>query len=207
MADLTAPNNDIPVSLLASPDPDRGAPETTNTAHGYQDDAPFHTDYEVTNHYFKDRHIYMGGVTSPSGFQGQSAAFVQLAAPTLVWVCEWTACRADGHPDIPDPDPVNTNWILLDEQFDPFMIGVLDDGDTPIQRISGRYVYGHVNPSASTSDDVDYPCPPWLDPDQFDLDIPDDALVNDISSPQGGGAAQIPPGVPVLPNDIGFITR
>src|SRR6267142_1460039 len=78
------------------------------------------TDFEVHNHYEKDGHIYMMPISSPVGFnpqnqQGlappggslvnnqptQTVAFVQLAAKTLLWICEWTACKFNAQPEIP----------------------------------------------------------------------------------------------------------
>lgn len=127
-------------------------------------------DYHVVNRYEKDRHTYMMGVTSPNGFRGASVAFVQLASPTLVWVADWTACKAGAKPNIPDPTPADGDWVLLDDWWEPHMVTVAPDGVTPIYRISGTYIYGKLNPQSSTIDDISFPRPPWLQ-DSFSRNV------------------------------------
>ena len=128
-------------------------------------------DYMIMNRYEKDRHVYMMPLTSTTGFLGSSAAFVQLAAPTLLWIADWTACKYGNCPDIPDPNTANTGWVLLDEFYEPAMITVGADGVTPLYRISGTYVYGHVNPSDLTVNNINFARPPWLE-NSFTRTIP-----------------------------------
>ena len=100
-------------------------------------------DYVVINRFEKDRQIYALGVTSPSGFNGASVAFVQLASPTLLWIADWTAQKTGAQPEVPDPEAVDlTVWMLLDEHVEPRTIELRPDGATPIYRISGTYFYG-----------------------------------------------------------------
>ena len=133
------------------------------------------TDYVVNCHYEADRHIYQLGITSPGGFQGAKVAFVSLATKTLLWVADWTCARATSCPPIPDPTPRDSNWVLLDEAYQPTSITIFDDGVTPIFRISGTYVYGCKNPDEPTIRNVSYPRPAWLD-DAFNRTIPTSAL-------------------------------
>ena len=120
-------------------------------------------DYLVDNRYEKDLHRYMMGMTSPNGFKNASVAFVQLAAPTLLWVADWTASRFGKRPIIPKSDPPTTDWVLLDEQVEPATITALPDGVSAVYTISGIYVYGHKNPNASIIEDVCFPLPPYLE--------------------------------------------
>lgn len=117
-------------------------------------------DYEIFNTYEKDQHKYMMGITSPNGFQGNSVAFVQLAAPTLLWISRWTACQAGSEPPIPDTDVGDSSWILLDEIIEPVMMNCMPDGTNPIYRINGTYVYGNTNPNARTTANTVFPRPP-----------------------------------------------
>lgn len=145
----------------------------------FEDDEGIWVDYLVVNRYEKDYHRYMMGITSPDGFLGDSAAFVQLASPTLLWVADWTAAKYGERPKIPDPVQRIDDWVLLDEQYEPSMLAVASDGVTPIYRISGTYVYGHRRPSLDTINDLVFPQAPWItdgltrtvDPDQLDQDI------------------------------------
>lgn len=133
-------------------------------------DLNIETDYQVVNRYEKDRHVYMMGVTSPGfgyspglGLAGIGPAFVQMAAPTLLWVSRWTACRYNTTPKIPDPTPTDPNWILLDEHYEPTAVTLAADGVTPRYRISGTYVYGHKNPAAVTVNNINYARPPSVE--------------------------------------------
>lgn len=119
-------------------------------------------DYRVMNRYEKDFHRYMLGITSPQGFQGNRAAFVQLASPTLLWIADWTVSKSNSVPTIPDPTPPTSNWIQLDEQMEPANMSLAADGVTPIYRISGVYVYGCLNPSFNLYQDITFPKPPWM---------------------------------------------
>lgn len=131
----------------------------------YEDnDDPFGIwlDYIVNNKFEREQHTYMMGVASPSGFQGGTAAFVRLTAPTLLWICDWTASRVNSPPDIPDPDNSDSSWVLLNDSYEPTNIVPGSDGFTPIYRISGTYVYGHRNPSDNVTDFIVFPRPPWM---------------------------------------------
>lgn len=116
--------------------------------------------YFIKNSYDTDQHVFQMGVTSPSGFNGSTVAFVQTAAPTLVWTCEWSARRQGSLPSIPDPiDLVDKEWVLLHTQIEPEIVDVLPDGFTYVYTISGIYWYGHANPSQVQ---MFYPKAPWL---------------------------------------------
>src|SRR5258708_321376 len=103
------------------------------------------TDYEIFNRYEGDKHIYMLGLTSPTPFQGKSVAFVQIAAPTLLWICEWTSCRVTKIPFVPNPVVSDPNWVLLDIYYETAGLAYASDGVSPLYRLSGVYVYGHAN--------------------------------------------------------------
>lgn len=120
------------------------------------------TRFLLKNRYEADRHIYMMGVTSPNGFQGAKAAFVQLASKTLLWISDWTLARFNKKPRIPDPAVLDPNWVLLDEHIEPDGVTVGPDGVNPLYSISGIYVYGCRNPDTNTYGNVVFPRPTWL---------------------------------------------
>lgn len=144
------------------------------------------TDYAIRNRYENDGHIYMMPVAQPAGVvsQGQpTVAFVQLAAPTTLWVADWTASRFQICPDIPDPNQVKARWILMDQHVEPAEMELAGDGQTPLYRISGTYVYGCLNPSAQPTDDMAFGDPAWLDDTNLIRTIPSTALVGNIIAP------------------------
>lgn len=158
------------------------------------------TDYIVDSTFEGDLRRYMLGITSPGGFQSQSVAFCQLAAQTLLWVCEWTACRTGAQPQIPDPDSKDPDWVLLDVIPATRNVVNASDGVTPVYRISGTYVYGRSSPKSNVIDDVNYARPPWL-PDDFDRSQPAATLAGNIITGRGaggGGANNV-----VAPKNVG----
>ncbi len=166
---------------------------TDNLAKYYNDgsDVAIYADFRIRNRFEKDKHIYMLPVASPNGFQGASVAFVQLASPTLLWICDWTACRFNVQPNIPDPTPTDLNWIVLDEHYEPATITVGPDGVTPLYRISGTYVYGHRNPSPTTINNINFARPPWLQ-DSFNRFVPADKLQQGLSNVISTGPVGFP---------------
>lgn len=140
------------------------------------------TDYMVKNFYEGDEHVYMTGITSPNGFQGKKAAFFQLAAPTLIWVCRWTACKFNVKPAVPSFAPPNEHWILLDKHLEPVMMGLAGDGVSPLFRLSGTYTYGCDNPDAVK---LSFPKAPWMD-DSVDRSIQGSQFQMGISDVQQG---------------------
>lgn len=148
-----------------------------------------YTDAQLNNKYEKDRHIYMLGMTSPGGFQGASVAFVQLAAPTLLWISRWTLCSFFSQPKSPNPISNNPDWILMDDHYEPGTVIVGPDGVTPLYRISGTYVYGHRNPAEVTVNNINFARPPWLE-DAFDRSMPESKLQQDLINGTGQGASQ-----------------
>ena len=119
------------------------------------------SEYVINCYYEEDRQIYMMPISSPNGFQGASVAFVQLAAKTLLWIVEWSAERYIYKPQIPDEDSVDPNWILMDKHLHGAWLDLQADSQSPSWRISGTYVYGHVNPPADPLSSFVFPCPPW----------------------------------------------
>lgn len=135
------------------------------------------TDYLIHNRYEKDGHIYMLGGCSPGGFGDNQAtvSFVQLASPTLLWITDWTASRFNAPPNIPDPDPDNSDWVLLDIHFDLANLTVPTDGKSGYYRISGTYYYGHKKPPRNPLSAACWPRPPWLD----------DKITRTVPAPEG----------------------
>lgn len=146
------------------------------------------TDCTIRNRYEKDKHIYMMGVTSPGGFQGNSVAFAQMANPTLLRIVEWTVCRFNQLPDVPDPRSVGSNWILLDDNLETVAPEVAPDETSGLYRLSGYYVYGCINPAALTIQNATIPRKPYLDDAFFRL-VPLATLVKNLLDPVSTGRA------------------
>src|SRR5262245_9660229 len=64
-------------------------------------------DYQIVSAYEQDRRTYLLPLCHPQGYRGQTAAFVQLAAPTLVWAADWTAAKMGAFPEVPNPHLVS----------------------------------------------------------------------------------------------------
>lgn len=124
------------------------------------------SDYRIINRYEKDGRIYMAGITSPNGFNGDSTAFFEMASPTLLWICDWTAERTGDKPLIPNPIIKDSNYVLMDFHIETDSLDLEGDGITLRWRISGTYVYGAKNQKTSLAW---FGKPPWMDesPDRF----------------------------------------
>lgn len=143
------------------------------------------TDYEVRSKYYKFESKYVMSITSPNNYKGMGCAFVQLAKPTLLWVCKWTALRLGAKPAVPSPIPKDKNWILLDSCPETVSLNVTPSGDVPMYRMSGVYVYGHRNPSTNIFNDVAFPIPPFLDDTSFTRTITNSDLDSSIADDSG----------------------
>lgn len=122
------------------------------------------TETVLNNRYYSDPGRFMLGVNSPAGFEGDTVAFVQLRAPTLLWMCDWTTERWDTQPDVPDPAQLaDSNWVLLGMTPETRNVAVGPDGISALYRISGTYFYGHRRPNANPFAHVAYGLPPWLE--------------------------------------------
>lgn len=160
--------------------------DNQSTIQGLPPESGVWSDYVVVNQYENDGHVYMAGVTSP-GPLPLGAAFFQLAAPTLLWVASWTAFRLGAKPKIPDPNGVDTNWVLLDRHVDAYIAHVGPDGVTPRYRISGVYVYGALNPDPALLANLAFPKPPWLnDGDKLNRTLDGSDYDNTILVPDPG---------------------
>lgn len=126
------------------------------------DEHGIQTDYLINNHYEQDRHTYMAGVTSPGGFLGAGAAFFRLALPTLLWVSDWTARRVGDKPKIARPESTSGRWVLLHAMATPAQLDLMGDGNSPVYRVTGTYVYGLILPNDNLWFDAEIPRPPHI---------------------------------------------
>lgn len=154
-------------------------------------------DFEMYNRYENDGHRYMMGITSPQGFNGASSAFVQLAAPTLMWVCDWTAMKQGDVPDIPDPVAYGS-WVLLDIHLELPDVNVAADGVTPVYRVSGVYFYGNLAPNYNVFANVVFPKPPYLEDGAGLRLVPYSKVVHNISDYATTTGPTISPGGPTV---------
>lgn len=116
------------------------------------------TDYQIRSYYESDGHKYMFGVTAT----GNSPSIVQLAGKTLLWICDWTASKLKLPPTIPNPSAISSKWVLLDEHYVPVSVITTNDGQFPLYRISGTYIYGCIAPDSKTYNDVNFPIGAWI---------------------------------------------
>lgn len=157
------------------------------------------TDYQVANRYVHSEQNYMLPVASPSGFQGNSVAFVQLASPTTLLVVDWSAAKWAVVPTAPDPNTYQTGWVILHEFVNPAMKVLAADGVTPFYRLNGTYVYGKQNPNSNVFQDVTFPQPPWMLPVGV-RNIPPNTLQKGIiDSPTNPGGGLGGPGFGPVP--------
>lgn len=127
------------------------------------------TDYLVVNRFERDKGRYVEGTTSPGGADGLgSVAVVQIKNDTLIWVSDWSAKKSGKPPAVPDVNVLDTNFVLLDEWYEPTMVDAHPDGESPKYRISGTFVFAHLNPSQFDSRTyVFWGLAPWLAPGVF----------------------------------------
>lgn len=147
-------------------------------------------DYLFTNHYEHDRQTFMASLTSETAYNGATVAFVRLGGPTLLWVCEWTACQAGGPPAVPSPVPASTGWVLLDAHVSPAGKSALVDSK-PIYRISGVYVYGKLTPNNDVYQDVTYPVYPWIADKTDGRKVPPASIQQGLTDTAGGSVGMI----------------
>lgn len=203
-------NQDAPI---IQPNPatgnENGPPATVTYGTVTQDDAQgqftslgtnsdIFVDYMIVNRYERDQHVYMGGVTAPFAFQGSpggTVSFVRLAAPTLLWIADWTASKWGAQPEVPDPTQIDPNWVFMDCNFELTMLNINPNGTTALYRVSGYYVYGHRNPSALILPNLAFPRPPWLQ-DVFNRTMPLAKLQQFLINT---GTGVLPGGVPAGP--------
>lgn len=151
-------------------------------------------DYMIHNHYERDGLTYAGSNTSPLPFNGAQVSVVTLGCPMLYWVCEWTACKLGGMPEIPDPTPQGGGWALLDQHVSPAMQSVGPSGNDGVFRVSGAYIYVKRIAADRIFDDVTFPRAPWVRDGAFSRKIPLDKLKQGFSDiPGGGGGSSLPP--------------
>ena len=142
------------------------------------------TDTTIVNRYEKDHQKAMLPIASSTPFNNATVAFVTTASPTLLWICDWTIASFRSQPSVPSPTPNDSNWVLMDDHWEPHKITTAADGITPLYRISGTYVYGHKNPDADTVNNIIFPRPPWLQ-DSFDRSMPSSKLMKGLTEGLG----------------------
>lgn len=171
-----------------------GIQASTDILGKYAETTQSWTDWMVYNVYGRDNNVYMMGITSPSGFNGNKAVFCKLATETQIWCCDWTACSFIGQPTIPSSTPNDSRWVYLSKDMETASIAVAADGVTPIYRISGKYYYGCTDPNTEMLNDISYARPPWLD-NTFDRSQPistlDSTLAEKNTTTGGGGLERI----------------
>lgn len=181
-------------------------PEGSDT--GFQTSSPF-IDYFVQNSYEGYEETFQLPIASPKGFQGRTCSFVQVAAPILKWICDWTAKSTNGSPPpAPPMQAADPNWVLLTRELEPAMVEEMADGESAVYRLSGRYVYGHKNPPKAINQVACFARPPWISP-SLDRTVPDSVFepgIADLSGASSTGSSNTPasPGSPGKPTSTSF---
>lgn len=161
--DLFSPNSadgqDFPVEDVPVAEVNIGNVGLDDVTFWLVDDSGIWTDYWIVNHYETDRHRYMMPIASPNGFDGNQVAFVQMAAETILWICDWTCERIGQQPTLPTPAPPDDNAVLLDDHYEPAQLLLSADGTYIVWRISGTYAYGFKDPRKPI---LTFPRPPWI---------------------------------------------
>lgn len=148
--------------------------------------------YKLVNRYFKDLHKYALAIATEQGIpeSQNTVAIVTLSRSTLIWVCTWTAEKTFVKPEVPNPISTNPLWELLDEYYNLDEVVVAADGDTPVYRIGGTYIYACLRPSAVTINDLQFPRPPWFE-DVFSRTVDPDQLRSDLSEIPGNNLRRV----------------
>jgi len=137
------------------------------------------TDYHFFSRYEKDRHTYLMGLTTPTAFKGDTAAIVRLAAPTMLWVLDWTASRFKVMPQVPDPTAPD-GWVCLADDYELADVALDNSGSVPLYRISGTYIYARRKAPDSVLSEATFPVPPCIDGTGVIRTVPADFIVRGI---------------------------
>jgi hypothetical protein len=98
--------------------------------------------YELQTAYTTDYHtIPLPTVGSPF------CSFAVLAPPTMTKAVSFSATRWDQPPTAPNPQTIDPNNVLLHTVYNPEAAQLGPDGQTPIYRLTGTYIYGIQDPT------------------------------------------------------------
>ncbi len=177
-----------------------------------KDTPGIYTDYQIKNHHWinpntKQLPIAVGPANQGYGsgfgytladvpaFEGLAngltaggSVFVQLAAPTVRLISEWTARRTGEKPKLPNPFLKDANVVFLGGLITDEDEDLAGDGVTSQWTIKGRYEYGYRDNSRVR---LNVPVPPWMDPSVATKslltpeDFADDII--DAGIPEDGG--------------------
>ena len=106
-------------------------------------------------------------------------------------IADWTAAKLKAQPEVPSTANGN-NWILLRDNYQPAAIVIGPDGQTPLYRISGTYVYGCKNPNILTIQDITFPLPPFINPAGLDRTMPINKLKPGLITAQSNLFSAVP---------------
>ncbi len=92
-------------------------------------------------------HKGMGRIPRTEQRLGGLTRVIQVSAPSVRHVVEWSAERVGAPPEVPPEEHPDPNFTLLDSHWVPGVVDIGADGVTPIFTASGRYEYAVVDPS------------------------------------------------------------
>lgn len=114
-----------------------------------------YTTYEISDH----RHYDFHTIALPVAKEGEAAAIIRTAAPTLTRRVEWAAVKTGSEPIIPDPQLNDQNWVLLDAKLNPGQVEPGVDGVSLKYQASGLYIYAAKKHDVAA---MRAALPPWV---------------------------------------------
>lgn len=140
-----------------------------------------------------------GGTTDAGG--GDDTAILTLSRPMTTVEIRFEAERTSAPPLLPHPEVNDPNLVLMEDEVSPMAVGVAADGQTPVFRVGGRYLYAAKNARKAAAG-VAFGVHPFtdfsyddagsqLDPSNFVHGITDSE--NGGGTPGGGSPGDQPP--------------
>lgn len=111
--------------------------------------------WECVSHHSRDEGVSVMPSTKP----GEPGRKVRLHNPTHSVRCEFTARRAGGPPELPDPTQSDSNIVLIRSTVSPSSREVGPDAETPVYTTTGIYDYEYLD---ATRSEISEPIPPFM---------------------------------------------
>ncbi len=92
-----------------------------------------------------DGAVLPGGGTPVDATGGDDTAILTIARPMTTVEIRFEAERTSAPPLIPHPEVNDPNLVLMEDEVSPMAVGVAADGQTPVFRVGGRYLYAAKN--------------------------------------------------------------
>lgn len=104
-------------------------------------------------------HRDTGKRAMPAMQAGATVAYPKIHDDVMTIKVQWVVKKTGEPPTIPNPEPADDNYVLLDAIEGYPSVDVAGDGESVQYTHEGEYLYGVVD---WTEVDKDWPIPPWL---------------------------------------------